>query len=328
MFAFLLFSSFLSAFSRPLDLFDLWLSRFNIHVRDPLHRDELFFKWSNNNDYINHINSQNLSYSLAHNQFSAMDSFDFSLFLNAFNKPFILSSSVFDAHFIDITDSIDWVQLGAVTPVKDQGQCGSCWSFSSTGALEGVFFNKFGKLVSFSEQQLVDCDNFKNGGRDHGCNGGLMDYAFNWIYKNGGLCSEYDYPYVSGQTQSSGSCLKTCPLVDGSQIISFTDVAPSDDLAFVSALSLNPVSVAIQANQPDFQFYKSGVFTGNCGTNLDHGVLAVGFGSLNSLPYYKVKNSWSSDWGDNGYILLARGDQFNDGDGQCGILLQSSFPSL
>ena len=332
MFSLFLFSSLLSAFAEhPLfDRFSQWIHDFNIHVSDLHHRELLFQKWIVNHDYIQLINSQNLSYSLGHNQFSAMDSFEFSQFLHSFDNPkyFDFDAPLFYQHIDSLPDSIDWVKLGAVTPVKDQGQCGSCWSFSATGALEGVFFNKFGKLVSFSEQQLVDCDNLKNGGRDHGCNGGLMDYAFNWISHNGGLCSESDYPYVSGQTQTSGSCLKTCHLVDGSNIHSFIDVAPSDDSAFVSALSLNPVSVAIQANQPDFQLYKSGVFTGKCGTNLDHGVLAVGYGSLDSLPYYKVKNSWSSSWGDNGYILLARGDQFNDGDGQCGILLQSSFPTF
>lgn len=330
MFSFILFSYFLSAYSRPFDLFDKWIHDFNIHVDDFHHRDILFDKWIVNHDYIQLINSQNLSYSLGHNQFSAMDSFEFSQFLHSFDntKSFDFDAPLFYQHFDSIPDSVDWVKLGAVTNVKDQGQCGSCWSFSATGALEGAFFNKFGKLVSFSEQQLVDCDNLKNGGRDHGCNGGLMDYAFSWINKNGGLCSEYDYPYVSGQTQTSGSCLKTCHSVDGSKIKSFVDVSPSDDFAFVSALSLQPVSVAIQANQPDFQLYKSGVFTAKCGTNLDHGVLAVGYGSLDSIPYYKVKNSWSNAWGDNGYILLARGDQFNDGDGQCGILLQSSFPNL
>ena len=332
MFSLFLFSSFFSVFAKhPLfDSFSQWIHDFNIHVSDIHHREQLFQKWIVNHDYIQLINSQNLSYSLGHNQFSAMDSFEFSQFLHSFDNPkyFDFDAPLFYQHIDSIPDSIDWVKLGAVTPVKDQGQCGSCWSFSATGALEGVFFNKFGKLVSFSEQQLVDCDNLKNGGRDHGCNGGLMDYAFSWISKNGGLCSESDYPYVSGQTQTSGSCLKTCHLVDGSKINSFIDVAPSDDYAFVSALYLNPVSVAIQANQPDFQLYKSGVFTAKCGTNLDHGVLAVGYGSLDSLPYYKVKNSWSSSWGDNGYILLARGDQFNDGDGQCGILLQASFPLL
>jgi C1A family cysteine protease len=211
--------------------------------------------------------------------------------------------------------------------VKDQGQCGSCWSFSTTGALEGAYYIKYHDLVSFSEQQLVDCDTFSNGGRDHGCNGGLMDNAFNWIDKNGGLCTEQDYPYVSGTTMTSGSCSDTCELVDNSKVHSHVDVKPSDS-SMMSALAQQPVSIAIQADQREFQLYKSGVFTEACGTNLDHGVLAVGYGSMNGEDYYRVKNSWSSTWGDKGYIYLGRGSQYNNGKGQCGMLMQASYPVL
>ena len=191
---------------------------------------------------------------------------------------------------------VDWVSAGAVTPVKDQGQCGSCWSFSTTGALEGAYFVKYGTLVSFSEEQLVDCDNWKHGGHDHGCNGGLMDNAFAWINDNGGLCSEFDYPYVSQNGATGQSCQTECSLVKGSQIMDYVDVPPSSDNEMMSAIALNPVSVAIQADQREFQLYSSGVFTGSCGTNLDHGVLTVGYGTENGEDYYLVKNSWSSSW--------------------------------
>lgn len=228
----------------------------------------------------------------------------------------------------NVPESIDWVNNGAVTPVKNQGQCGSCWSFSTTGALEGAYYIKNGVLDSFSEQQLVDCDTRKNGGKDMGCNGGLMDNAFSWIEKNGGLCTEEDYAYTSGTTKTAGTCDTSCTVVSGSEIISYTDVKANSDNDMMTALAQQPVSIAIQADQKDFQLYNSGVFTGSCGTKLDHGVLVVGYGSLDGEDYYRVKNSWGTTWGDNGYIYLGRGDKFNNGSGQCGMLMQASYPTV
>ena len=321
--------------SAKLQKFSDWLNNFNFNIRDNQHFGHVFTNWLNNDKFIEDTNSKNLTYTVGHNAFSGYNLEEFSLlmgFKNNDNSQLRRNEEVIyiESDFIleDIPKSVDWRDT-CVTPVKDQGQCGSCWSFSTTGALECAFYNKYNKLVSFSEQQLVDCDNRKNGGRgDHGCNGGLMDNAFKFIEKYGGLCTEEEYPYVSGDTKTESTCEKTCQLVSGSKIVSYVDVLPDSDDAMMSALTKQTVSVAIEADSMDFQMYKSGVMTGKCGTNLDHGVLAVGYGASDGLDYYIVKNSWGTSWGDKGYIYLGRGQEYNNGQGQCGILMEASYPNL
>ena len=307
--------------------FSLWLKEYLITVKNEDHRHRLFENWLSNDEYIEHVNHQNFTYTLGHNKFSGMSQSEYIDYFNLKNIFFDYQhGNKVDTEYVELADSVNWVESGAVTPVKDQGQCGSCWSFSTTGALEGAYYIKYGKLLSFSEQQLVSCDNFKHGGHDMGCNGGLMDSAFQWIEQNNGLCLESDYSYVSGTTGKSGSCETTCDVVKNSVIHDYNDVAPSSDDAMMTALMQQPVSIAIQADQKEFQLYQSGVFTGSCGVELDHGVLVVGYGSENGEDYYLVKNSWSTSWGDNGYIKLGRGSQYNSGAGQCGMLMQGSYP--
>ncbi len=215
---------------------------------------------------------------------------------------------------VNYPSNFDWSQQGAVTPVKNQGQCGSCWAFSSTGALEGLHYIKTGKLLSFSEQELVDCSSSVG---NSGCNGGLMDLAFKYV-ENHGICTEKSYPY-NGTDQACSQCDEVF------KISGFQDVTPNNESALQEAVYKQPVSVAIEADQSDFQFYSHGVFDSPCGTNLDHGVLTVGWGVLNGKDYWKVKNSWGQEWGDNGYILLARNTP--ESHGQCGIAMQPSFPT-
>ena len=181
---------------------------------------------------------------------------------------------------------IDWTTKGAVTPVKNQGQSGSSWSISTTGGLEGAYAIKTGNLVSFSEQELVSCDS-----SDNACNGGWMDAAFQWASGNGGLPTEDDYPYVSG-TGSVPACDTSKTPVSGSAPSSYTDVQEGSVSALMDAVSQQPVSVAIQADQLSFQHYSSGVLTSGCGQQLDHGVLAVGYGTQDGTDFWKVKNSW------------------------------------
>lgn len=324
---FLLFLSlFALGTSNPFDNFNTWVNDFHVEFHSKHHLYETMQKWINNDDYIHSVNAEGRPYTLGHNQFSGMDELDFkqyvqNIHLNA--SVHLVANTSNDTY---VPSSVDWRDYNAVTPVKDQGQCGSCWSFSTTGSLEGIYAIQTGDLVSFSEQQLVDCDNFRHGGKDHGCNGGSMDNAFSWIHEKGGLCTEDSYPYVSesGETEQ---CETTCDLVPDSHIQSWVDV-DSNDQAMMAAVAQQPVSIAIEADQKDFQFYKSGVLTSDCGTTLDHGVLVIGYGTEEYEEYYLVKNSWGTSWGDEGYIKLGRGPQYNDGQGQCGMLLQASYPVL
>jgi C1A family cysteine protease len=314
-----------------------WLQEFKSHpsvqVRDGDHFVHLLQNFANNHDLIETHNAQNLTYTLGHNAFSHMsyeewvEYMRFGLAKDRVHEPSDLIHEAPEDPSV-LASSVDWVAAGAVTPVKNQGNCGSCWSFSATGSLEGVYKIKTGTLNSYSEQELVSCDigTFTN----HGCNGGLMDYAFKWVKDNGGLCYESAYPYTSGTTGQNGDCKShTCD--DKSlKLTGYVDVKTNNDAALASAVAMNPTAIAIQANQPAFQLYKSGVLTGTCGANLDHGVLAVGYGTdSNGGDYWKVKNSWGASWGESGYIRIARGESYNNGKGQCGIYSgPPSYPTM
>jgi len=326
-----LLSLFTTIECNPFEDFNHWINTYQIGFESESHFYNTLHKWIDNDNYINTVNAEGRSYTLGHNQFSGMDSYDFQNYVHNTNLT-ISPKHIQETNNTILPESVDWRLNNAVTPVKDQGQCGSCWAFSTTGSLEGIYAIQSGELVSFSEQQLVDCDNLRNGGKDHGCNGGLMDNAFAWINENNGLCSEESYPYISSDGQTE-KCQTLCDNLPYSQIQSWVDVDSSDQ-ALMSAVAMQPVSVAIEADQKDFQLYKSGVLTSECGTTLDHGVLVIGYGSDRIEgkdrieDYYLVKNSWGTSWGDEGYIKLGRGPTYNDGQGQCGILLQASYPVL
>jgi C1A family cysteine protease len=214
--------------------------------------------------------------------------------------------------------SVNWTANGVVTPVKDQQQCGSCWAFSATGSMESAIAISGKPLPSLSEQQLVDCSDAEG---NEGCNGGLMDYAFQYVIDNKGITSETQYPYKAVDQ----TCNKAVTPV--ATISKYTDVAAGSETALMTAIVQQPISVAVEADQNSFQSYQSGIMTAACGTALDHGVLAVGYGTVGGQDYYLVKNSWGAAWGSNGYILLGRGAGFNGANGQCGIQMDPSYPT-
>ncbi|MCO5590650.1 hypothetical protein L7F22_044623 [Adiantum nelumboides] len=231
---------------------------------------------------------------------------------SSFSIPFKFKSNV------RFPSSVDWRKSGAVTPPKDQGLCGSCWAFSTVAAVEGVNQIITDDLVSLSEQQLVDCDREKN----QGCNGGLMDYAFDFIINSGGLLTESDYPYmaIDGMCNSQRKQNLQIVTIDG-----FTDVPANNEEALLQAVSQQPVSAAIEASGKNFQLYAGGVFSGDCGTQLDHGVTLVGYGTVeDGLDYWILRNSWGEGWGDGGYVLLERGS--GEQEGVCGVNKMASFP--
>jgi cathepsin L len=266
------------------------------------------------------------SYHLKMNEYGDMLHHEFVSRMNGYNKRTSNNNSsrplgatfLAPAHMTAVPKNVDWRKHGAVTPVKNQGQCGSCWSFSTTGALEGMNFRKTGKLVSLSEQNLIDCSSSYG---NQGCNGGLMDNAFQYIKDNGGIDTEESYPYEG----EDDKCRYT-PKNKGATDIGFVDVTPGDESALKTALATQgPCSVAIDASHESFQFYSHGVYREEeCSPeNLDHGVLAIGYGvdAKSGSSYWLVKNSWGETWGDKGYVKMARNE-----NNMCGVASSASYP--
>ncbi|GIY89440.1 cathepsin L [Caerostris extrusa] len=216
---------------------------------------------------------------------------------------------------VEYLNHVDWREKGLVTEVKDQGNCGSCWAFSATGSLEGQHKRKTGKLVSLSEQNLVDCAG-KEGNR--GCDGGMMDFAFDYIKKHG-IDTEESYPYIA-MKQECGFRKKNV----GSTLTGYVDIEEDNETALKRAVAtVGPVSVGINAGGYGFMHYRSGIYdVEECDpSQLNHGVLVVGYGSENGKDYWIVKNSWGLRWGEGGYIRMARNK-----NNLCGIARAASYP--
>ncbi|TRY77009.1 hypothetical protein TCAL_06376 [Tigriopus californicus] len=260
------------------------------------------------------------SYFLKINKYGDLLHDEFIKLMNGYRMDLRKKSSV-GATFIspanvDLPTEVDWRTMGTVTPVKDQGQCGSCWAFSATGSLEGQHFRQKGNLVGLSEQNLIDCSELEG---NHGCDGGLMDLAFKYIKKNDGIDTEMAYPY-EGVTNTCRYYARG----KGATDIGYVDIPQGDERKLMEAVAtVGPVSVAINAAMESFQFYSHGVYDEpSCNPYaLDHGVLAIGYGSEGESHFWLVKNSWGTTWGDAGFIKMSRNK-----DNQCGIATDASFP--
>ncbi|KAM7029056.1 cathepsin S isoform 2-T3 [Acridotheres tristis] len=217
----------------------------------------------------------------------------------------------------DIPEALDWRDKGCVTEVKNQGACGACWAFSAVGALEAQVKLKTGNLVSLSAQNLVDCSGMYG---NKGCAGGFMTEAFQYIIDNGGIESEESYPY----TAQNGKCHYNAS-ARAASCSRFLELPEGDEAALREAVAtVGPVAVAIDATRPSFFLYHSGVFDDpQCSQEVNHGVLVVGYGSLDNKEYWLVKNSWGVWFGDSGYIRMAR-----NASNLCGIASYASYPLI
>jgi cathepsin L len=322
------------------------------HNKNYTTAEEFHTKYSTFAENMETINAHNKlhkagkkTFTLGTNQFTDLNNDEWKAYLAT---PITVdpSKNAVDEKLQDNPPAVDWRTQGYVTPVKDQGQCGSCWAFSTVASTEGANFAKTGTLPSLSEQQLVDCSGSYG---NMGCNGGLMDNAFQYIIAIGGLDSEDSYPY----TAQDGSCNFDKSNIAG-DVTAFTDVTQGDEGALETAVATTgPISVAIDASHSSFQMYSSGVYyePACSSSQLDHGVTVVGYGASSTAArklllwgdddeagdddepagdddepasgnYWIVKNSWNTVWGQQGYIWMSK-----DRNNNCGIASSASFPT-
>jgi len=280
------------------------------------HRLRVFYM---NYNKVKYSKDTGATYELALNKFADLSEAEFVAKYTGLKIP---EKSIKKAHPIvreaAIPTNVDWRTSGAVNPVKNQGSCGSCWAFSAIGALESAaVINGGWALKSLSEQQLVDCAGAEG---NQGCEGGWMSSAFEYIQKAGGIEQESDYPY----TAKDDKCASNPALFTGIQITKYTDLAENDCTGLLNTLAQQPVAVAVAANA--FQLYSKGVFsTKFCGTGLNHGVVAIGYGHDDSSDkdFWLLRNSWGTGWGEAGYIRLDRSVQTKTG--MCGVCMVASY---
>ncbi|KAJ3699827.1 hypothetical protein LUZ61_003532 [Rhynchospora tenuis] len=300
-------------------VFEKWMADFGRVYASDAEKLLRFDVFKTNLQYIESTNSQpGITYKLGLNKFADLTNSEFMAKYASYTPRSgpKKSTPTKYATFVSAPTSVDWRSQGAVTPIKDQGSCGSCWAFSAVAAMEGINKIRTGKLVTLSEQELVDCVT-----SCAGCNGGYMDYAFQWVKNNGGITNLTDYPYTGTQ----GTCNSAKTAHRQVTITGYVDVTPYSETSLMNAAASQPVSVAIEASGLSFQLYSSGIFTGSCGTSLDHGVTVVGYDNSGTTHYWIVKNSWGTSWGESGYIRMKK--DISSTAGLCGIAIEPSYPT-
>ncbi|KAL5552727.1 hypothetical protein UlMin_040128 [Ulmus minor] len=332
------------------DLYKRWRSHHRVS-RDLQEKQIHFNVFKANVKHVHEVNQMDKPYKLKLNKFADMTNHEFVRFYagSKVSHYRVLHGERPITGFMhentsDLPPFVDWRKKGAVTGIKDQGNCGSCWAFSAVVAVEGINQIKTKELLSLSEQELVDCNK-----KNRGCEGGLMQFAFKFLKKHGGVTTEQNYPYKGidescntskvrqiNQFINNKSTIFHLTMCNGVRFLQITNspvviidgyemVPENDENALMKAVANQPISVSIDAGGKDFQFYSEGVLNGTCGTELNHGVAAVGYGTTaDGTKYWLVKNSWGTEWGEKGYLRIERGVAAKEG--QCGIAMEGTYP--
>ncbi|CAL4931687.1 unnamed protein product [Urochloa decumbens] len=298
-----------------------WQAAYNRSYATAEERDRRFQVYRRNMEHIEATNrAGNLTYTLGENQFADLTEEEFldlyamkggmpSLHRDAGRKQANFSAAV------NAPTSVDWRAKGAVTPIKNQGpSCSSCWAFVTAATIESITKIKTGKLVSLSEQELIDCDPY-----DGGCNLGYFVNGYRWVIENGGLTTEANYPYQARRNY----CSRSKAAQRAARISDYVQV-PAGEAQLQQAVAQQPIAAAIEMGG-SLQFYNGGVFSGQCGTRMNHAITVVGYGAdaNTGLKYWLVKNSWGTSWGERGYFRIRR--DFTR-SGLCGIALDLAYP--